>query len=73
MWTGVFIRTEVDGRWRNYDIGDPVLPDQKVIEWLRDHQLESGFTERLVLILLGRHTPVVEGQKGGNSDGRGSS
>jgi len=60
METGILIRAEVGNRCGNFDIGDPKLPDREVVKWLRTHELESGFVERLVLILLGRNTPVVE-------------
>jgi len=61
MQTGIYIRALVQGIYRNYDIGDPELPDDEVVKWLREHEVESGFMERLVLILLGRPRPVVEG------------
>lgn len=61
MQTGIYIRAMVGVSMKDLDIGDPELPDDEVVKWLREHQTESGFMERLVLILLGRPKPVIEG------------
>lgn len=62
MQTGIYIRACPGISYKNYDIGDPELPDEEVVKWLREHEEESGFMERLVLILLGRPKPIVEGE-----------
>ena len=60
MKTFIFIRANVDGRWKNYDIGDPKLPDAVVASWI--HTKSDGdprFLRRLVMLLLGRDIEAI--------------
>jgi hypothetical protein len=50
--TGIYIRAEIDGKWQAVDIGDPRLPDDELLLWLRT--LPADGLIRCVLLLLGR-------------------
>ena len=60
--TGILIRSEVDGKWDDYDIGDPRLPDETIIKWLRETAKKHGgkFYQRLIMALLGRRGSLVD-------------
>jgi len=54
--TGIIIRAKVDGRWGDYDMGDPKLSDEQILDWLDKQISESGqsFCKKLTLVLLSR-------------------
>lgn len=54
MNTGIFIREKVNGEWGSFDIGDPNLSDNQVLEWLRSRGGCNPWAENCVLSLIGR-------------------
>jgi len=60
--TGIEIRAEVDGKWGDYDLGDPRLPDETIIRWLRETAKKHGgkFYQRLIMVLLARSGRKVD-------------
>lgn len=54
METGIFIRVQVDGKWGAYDIGDSLVSDEQVLEWLRSRGDSNPWAENTVMALLGR-------------------
>ena len=59
MNTGIFIRAEIDGKWKSVDIGDSQLPNTEVVKWLRSRGGDNRLAERCVMILLGRDQTTV--------------
>lgn len=62
MYTGIFIRAQVDGKWGSYDIGDPALPDSEVVGWMESRHDDAGhkYLMRLVMLLLDRSQDSVQ-------------
>ena len=60
--TDILIRAEVDGKWGDYDMGDPRLPDETIIKWLRETARKHGgkFYQRIIMALLGRRASSVD-------------
>jgi hypothetical protein len=54
METGIFIRLYVNDKWDAYDIGNPQVTDEQILEWLRSRGGKNTFAENCVLLLLGR-------------------
>lgn len=53
--TGIYIGTSIDGQpGPTFDIGDPQLPNEAVVGWLRHRGGWNIFAENLVLMFLGR-------------------
>lgn len=52
--TGIFIRTQIDGKWINADIGDERIPDHIILTWLRSRGGNNPWAENVVLQLLDR-------------------
>ena len=63
MKTGIFIRGQVDGKWGNYDIGDPQLPDSQVLNWLQENAIRTAFTINLIMAILDRQWRYGQAQK----------
>ena len=62
MNTGIFIRVQFGGL--NADIGDPIVSDEKVLEWLRSRGGHNPWAENVVLALLGRKQIATGEEKG---------
>lgn len=60
METGIYIRAQIDGRWENVDIGDPRVPDERIMEWLRSRGGSNPWAEKVVMMLLGRNPHSVK-------------
>lgn len=54
--TGLIIRAEIDGKWGDFDMGDPKLSNEQILDWLDKQAAELGvkFYKRVILILLAR-------------------
>jgi len=60
MKTGIFIRVQVNGKWGAYDIGDGLVSDEQVLEWLRSRGDNNPWAENTVMALLGRRQEVTK-------------
>lgn len=56
--TDIIIRAEVDGKWGDYDIGDPKLSNEQILDWLNKQAegLGPDFYKRVILTLLNRQS-----------------